>query len=347
MSRSATASRLRRPAGRPLLVAVGAGALLLGGVPAGASTADPAGVAATRGDATAFALLADAARAARARAWSGTQYVATWRDGVATSTVLQVWHDPASGTRVRPGTADSAVAVPSPAGDEHLLAQLDHRFVLSLSGVGTCSGRLAQVVEARRPDGRIAARFWVDRATGLPLRREVWDSRGERLRSSTFTDLDVGPDVEGRQAVSAGTQTAYEADLPSDGWQAPPQLPGGYALFAASHPVLDGARVQHLAYSDGLSTVSVFSQPGTLGDAVPGFVRHGTQGGAVFVQQGAPERLVWAGAGRVFTLVSDAGHDDLLAVVRALPHDQASRPARTARLVRGLARVASWVDPRG
>ena len=331
---------------RPVLLVLGVGAVLVCGLPANAAPAEPAARSRPAGDPEALALLADAARAARSRSWTGTQYVATWRAGVASSAVVHVHHDPQTGTRVSGGLPFAASSSPAVGLDEQLLDQLADRYALSVLGVGTCSGRRAQVVEARRSDGQVAGRFWLDTDTGLPLRREVWDPRGQRLRSSSYVDLVV----DGHAAVL--TPAARSAELPAGseqagsapGWAAPARLPGGYAMFDSGRPAGEGA-VLHQAYSDVLSTVSLFSQPGSLGQVPAGYRRQEVAGAPVWVRPGTPERLVWSGGGHVFTMISDAGHDDLLAAVGSLPRDGGTDGGILHRLGRGLARVGSWLDP--
>ena len=321
-----------------LLLSAGAG-LVVVGAPARASTTEGEAPATSPAERRALDLLEEAARAARSRAWSGTQWVATWSGSGSSARTVELEHDPATGTRVTAG--ETAETVRSPAADLRLLGQLAARYQLAVAGSERCSGRAAHVVEARRADGRVAGRFWIDSATSLPLRREVWDPAGRPLRSSSFVSLEVG----GGDAV--GSPVEHEVVRPDDaGWEVPAALPGGYALFDAGRPEHDGGSVTHLAYSDGLSTVSVFSQPGSLGRAPgEGFREERVAGSRVWVHDGSPRRLVWSGAGQVFTVVSDAGPDDVRAVVAALPHDGVPEHGPAARLQRGLARVASWVNP--
>ncbi len=327
---------MRRP--RPLLpLLLGAVALLFAGLPAEATPASP-GTSSGATQAQAQALLGSAARAVRTRAWSGTQSVSTWHDGSPSSEVVELRHDPERGTEVRSGTAQAWTSRTSTM-DTELLVRLADSYVLAVVGPGSCSGRTAQVVEARRPSGRLAARFFVDRQTGLPLGREVWDASGAQLSSSRFVSLSVG--AETASAVLARPVALDRASGGPD-WPAPAQLPGGYRLFDAGRPVHDGASVQHLAYSDGLSTVSVFSQPGQLGSlADRGYDEVHVGRTTVWVQPGVPERAVWAGDGQVFTVVSDAGRADVLAAVAVLPHDPAPATGIPARLHRGLSRVGA------
>ncbi len=326
---------------RLLALLAGAGALLAG-VPAVAQAAPRSP------EAAALDLLTRAAQAASTRTWAGTQYVGTWRAGEQTSAVLEVSHRPGSGSTVRDaGRGDGAVVVPEL--DERLLRLLADHYDLAVAGTSRCVGRTAHVVEARRPGASgpaaVAGRFWLDTGSGLVLRREVYDGRGARLASSAFVDLQVEP-------AGSGLRTPGRRDgdpaavLPRDGWSPPRALPGGLELFDAR--VRDHGRgsVLHLAYSDGLSTLSVFAQHGALPDEPGrGFSARQVRGTRAFVQPTAPERVVWQGDGRVFTLVSDAAPETVRAAVGALPRDPVPDDGVLARLGRGVARMGSWLNP--
>ena len=329
-----------------LLLLLGVGAFLL--VAPGPASAGPRGPGpSVAGEATAVGLLDTAARAARTRTWSGTQYVSTWRAGRAGAAVLQVAHDPATGTRVTDGAAGPGTATPPVELDGRLLGLLADRYDLVVAGNGTCAGRDVRIVEARR-DGRVAGRTWLDQASGLAVRQEVYDDEGARLRSSVFADLTVedAAAVPLRLVTAALPVPRVEA-VGSAGWDVPAELPGGFALLEAGRPGHDGGRVLHLAYSDGLSTLSLFSQPGS--DAAPRgeYAEHDLGGTTVWVSDQTPERVVWTGGGQVFTLVSDAAHQDLLDVVAALPRAERVEDGAGARLRRGIARVGSWFNPFG
>ncbi len=103
----------------------------------------------------------------------------------------------------------------------------------------------------------------------------------------------------------------------------------------------------HLSYSDGLSTTSLFSQPGELGSAPPEGFAPGTMADQpVWVDAGSPRRVVWPGGGRVWTLVSDAPDDAVALAVGTLPHEALPDAGEgwRARFVRGLARLGEALD---
>lgn len=333
------------PLARPLAAA--AALVLLGATPASAAVLrGEAWTSAPTAETEALQLLAQAASVARERSFAGTQQVDTWQAGALASAVHDVRSDPASGLQVQPPSGPDDVAPPAPTVDARLLPVLSRRYDLALVGPGRCAGRTTRVVEARRADGSVAGRVWLDRDSGLALRREVFDAAGRPVLRTAFVDVTVAGRGLPPLALPAVAGEPVGEQVSAASWPSPEELPGGFARVSAAPPDHVGPAVQHLAWSDGLSTVSVFSQPGALdapGDR--GFTPQDVDGSTVWVSHDGPERIVWNGAGQVFTLVSDAGHDDLLAVVRVLPHDPDPDVGLGARLVRGLGRIGSWLDP--
>ena len=345
---------------RLLLLIAGMGTLVAG-LPAGGSVrlGPSPSPGATADEATALRLLGAAAHAARTRTYSGTQYVSIWRPDAASSHVADIRHTPGAGSVV---TVQPTAGDPSPAGDTsvtvssdldvRLLSLLADHYDLAVAGTDTCAGRAAHLVEARRPgvtgEGRVAGRFWVDDESALVLRRDVFDHAGRLLRSSAFASLAVSPAVASVPDASADRVDDAALDrLRSDGWRVPMTLPGGLDLFDARVRTHQGEDVLHLSYSDGLSTLSLFAQRGRLGSRpMGGFAEQKVAGAPVWVRSSAsPQRVVWGGGGRVFTMLTDAPPEAVRDVVEALPHDRAPRTGFLARLSRGLSRLASWLNP--
>lgn len=344
---------------RLLLAVAGVGALLAG-APVGAAPREPVGeerpvsASSTR----ALGLLQSAARAARTRSWSGTQHIVSVRDGSPSLTVLRVTHLPGTGSAVHvlaPTGSDEGVVVPD-VPDARLLRLLATHYDLAVAGTMACQGHQAYVVEARRPgvtgEGAVAGRYWVDRASRLVLRRDVLDQRGAVVRSSTFVELDLTA-VTTSAVLSTpirptGQVLSAEAlqVLRDEGWRVQSALPGGMELFEARLHESDGAEVLQLSYSDGLSTQSLFAQRGEPAREPVGTARPVGEG-TVWVTQGTPERLVWAGAGRTWTLVTDAPSTTVAQTVLALPHvpDAQVDDGVLDRVWRGMARVGRWVNP--
>ena len=79
--------------------------------------------------------------------------------------------------------------------DDELLRLLERNY--SLSGIhgAHVAGRTATMVAASRA-GRIAARWWVDEATGLVLWQETYGEDGDVELSFGFTTVTISPAAE-------------------------------------------------------------------------------------------------------------------------------------------------------
>ncbi|HYY18814.1 MAG TPA: hypothetical protein VE864_08225 [Streptosporangiaceae bacterium] len=372
-----------------------------GAGPAGGDAVSAAGPAAagpvTRSRASAAAkrpttvravkLLAQAAQAAIVTSYQGQEILTRWSQGGGSVLVSSIWHV-SGGQTVTQTTADGAsfssqsylssdTDSQSPEGvlgvTAPLIGLLKSHYLVAYAGSGSADNRTAQVVEAWRSDGSIAARFWLDDATKLPLEREVFDTAAHVIGQDVFIDVSftapgglggVVPPGDSRAPGASPQQAAAKSAsarvsspqgpwtdpfsrrqllaLRDGGWQVPAELPGGLSLFTGAKTQADTGAVLDLGYSDGLSMVSVFEQHGKLPATLPGWRKIKAGGHVVFA---LPDQrsLTWAGHGMVFTMVADAPSQTVDAAVGALPHDG---PAGFwKRMSRGMVRVASWVNP--
>ena len=317
-------------------------------------------------------LLAQAAQAAIVTSYQGQEILTRWSQGGGSVLVSSIWHV-SGGQTVTQTTADGAsfssqsylssdTDGQSPEGvlgvTAPLVQLLESHYVVAYAGTGSADDRTAQVVEAWRADGSIAARFWLDNATKLPLEREVFDTAAHVIGQDVFIDVSFAtPGGSPQQAaasaaarVSAAPQGPWTDPLSrrqllalrGRGWPVPAALPGGLSLFTGAKTQADTGAVLDLGYSDGLSMVSVFEQRGKLPATLPGWRKTKTGGHVVFA---LPDQrsLTWSGHGMVFTMVADAPSQAVAAAVGALPHDGPT--GFWKRMSRGMVRVASWVNP--
>jgi sigma-E factor negative regulatory protein RseB len=286
--------------------------------------------------APALRLLEAAANAAQARSWTGTERVLSLVTGVPVVSTATTTHGPG---------AHSALD----ALDARLFSLLAQHYQLRVVGLRSCRGRVAELVEASRPGQTpaVAARFWLDRATGLLLRRDVLDRAGSLLRRNELLSVRTSPVVPAAASpvVPQGVRLD-EGDLSrleADGWPVVPMLPDALELYEARW-LADG--VLHLSYSDGLSTLSLFVQNGERKPAA-GAVSRRVGGGEVWESSGEPERAMWTSDGRTWTLVSDAEPAVVDEVLAALPHTPPRRGGDDvpSRVWRGMSRVGAWLNP--
>jgi sigma-E factor negative regulatory protein RseB len=336
-------------------------------------------------------LLSEAATAGLATSYQGVELISRW-SVVGTSTVVSnVWHR--AGGKTVTQTSDAATVAGSqpylsfdadnrdPEGvfgvTKTLVGLLGAHYNVAYAGQGSAVGRTALIIEVRRVNGSVAARFWLDKQTRLPLRREVYDANAQVISEDAFIQVQFGqlakepqpaPAPAGtsmrvltpQQAKAASTAAAAvsaaasgspswsEAPAPAQllqelhgqGSLLPAALPGGLSLYEAAQSQTAAGRVVDLGYSDGLSVVSVFVQRGTLPAKIAGWQPVKLGGHEVFASQ---HSLIWSGHGFVYTVLADAPPETVVAAVAVLP--QNSPPGFWMRLGRGLGRLASMVDP--
>lgn len=251
---------------------------------------------------------------------------------------------------------------------EFTVEALLDKYTVEIEGRRELATGAATVVTLRdRATDARREQLYVDAATDLVVRRDTFHLDGRPARLVALTDLDVGstatsetmpePD-DAVETTHRGPMTALDAAdrdaLSQRGWVIPDELEAGYRLTAGFRMPSDcrtcGDRAAdrpslRLVYSDGLYTVSLYEQPGRVADSAlhdAVLVHHGDL--HVYRWPGSePERMVWSGEGRTFTVVSDAPHDEVLDAISALPCD--APPGLARRVGRGLGRVAAWLWP--
>ena len=325
-------------------------ALLLVAEP-GVSIAGPPTVAGND-DPAAISMLRDAALAGTTTRYSGTQFSTSWGPRGASAMLAQVEHDPGTGTRYRlvgGGPTEASIGdISDPSLVEFIVAGYD----VEIAGTGTVAGRGATVIDLRRGDGTLAARLWTDSQASLLLRREVYDEDAKLVRASGFLDIDLQPGAAAAAASSTSVSVStarggQTAQVPS-GPPLPARLGTSMRLLGSSRMTVDEAEVTHLLYTDGLSSVSVFYQRGSLDDEkLEGFDRRTIGETSFYVAQDEPLRITWACYGYVYTVVADASSTSFDTMLQALPHSADVDDGFRARVERGLQRVGAWLNPFG
>jgi sigma-E factor negative regulatory protein RseB len=231
-----------------------------------------------------------------------------------------------------------------------MLNLLRTNYMIEYSGDGTAVGRVARIVAVRRHDGSLAARYWLDSSTGLPLRREMFDERGHLVNEGAFINISLGPSAPGpalsqaAQAWSAdAARTSEMSRLRKQGWPVPPRLDGDMSLVGVRRDQAKSGVVVDASYSDGLSVVSVFMQRGQLVGALPGWRADQVRGLPVYSSEPDHRSLAWSADGVVYTVISDAPPTAVALIVAQLPHDHDAGLWKRVR--RGLERIASWFNP--
>lgn len=152
--------------------------------------------------------------------------------------------------------------------------RLDQWYEFRVAGHGPHLRRLATVVEIRpRDNARYGHRLWLDQDTAMPLKVQLLDEAGHTVEELHFVSIDLPeaiPPDRMQPAVSTEEFTWYttQEEQPRPFTDLRPSwaahiLPRGFELSVAHQQVLPGVDhpVEHLVYTDGLASVSVFIEP--------------------------------------------------------------------------------------
>lgn len=164
---------------------------------------------------------------------------------------------------------------------------LDASYELTLHSTARVAQRSAQVLGIMpKDDYRYGYTLWLDEETAMPLKSQLTDENGEVVEQILFTQLDildhVPPEALEPTTDTEGFTWLRPPPLPADSgvvlWRVE-NLPGGFRLSAATRGPIAGSEhpVEHLVYSDGLATVSVFIEdPQTKPELSEGFSKVGS-----------------------------------------------------------------------
>lgn len=150
------------------------------------------------------------------------------------------------------------------------------------------NSRLTHVIEVRPKDEyRYGYRLWIDETTAMPLKTELCDPHGRVIEQVVFSSLTLAskiPDSAFKPEVSTegfqwlrsdATPPKESAPVDTVVWEAL-KLPPGFKMTVRAAQTLPGStsRVDHLVFTDGLASVSVFvevrpQQPADSGDDAP------------------------------------------------------------------------------
>jgi sigma-E factor negative regulatory protein RseB len=148
-------------------------------------------------------------------------------------------------------------------------AELEPHYDIKLRSSARVANRATQKLEIKpRDEFRYGYMLWLDDETAMPLKSQLIDDRGVIVEQIVFTEIDLPGQID---------PAALEATIDTDGFTMlrPPEsaplvaqsipwraatVPGGFRLSVATQSPMSGSEypVEHLVYSDGLATVSVF-----------------------------------------------------------------------------------------
>lgn len=165
--------------------------------------------------------------------------------------------------------------------------ELEPHYALKLHSTARVANRAAQILEIKpRDEFRYGYMLWLDQETAMPLRSQLIDDKGAIVEQILFTDIDLHSEIPAEAIVATIDTTGFTTLRPPESsplaegipWRAA-SVPGGFKLSVATHSQIAGSDypVEHLVYSDGLATVSVFIEdPHTKSEVTDGFSKMGS-----------------------------------------------------------------------
>lgn len=186
------------------------------------------------------------------------------------------------------GDADASPALTGtvfPEFSVEMLNRAREQYVFELAGSGRIAGHEGQKITITPRDGyRYGYELWLERQSALLLRWVLYDANRRALAKLMFTDLATGDAVDKSRLAGADDSQLVPVAAPApsvDATGEPSGLPGGMDLppgfeLAAHSRDPEAAGDQHLVFSDGLASVSIYIDQSRLDDVPNGLVRMGT-----------------------------------------------------------------------
>lgn len=143
-------------------------------------------------------------------------------------------------------------------------------YGMTLGGRERVADMMARVIHIQPRDAyRYGSRLWLEERTGMLLRYALIDHDGQQLQQLSFTSLELGanisdaelePELVGEQFQTESMDESLHSAGTSIGQvSVKPRVPRGFRLVNAGQgrgP--GGTEFEHLLYSDGLSSFSIY-----------------------------------------------------------------------------------------
>jgi sigma-E factor negative regulatory protein RseB len=165
--------------------------------------------------------------------------------------------------------------------------EIEPHYALNLRSIARVANRTAQILEIKPRDAfRYGYMLWLDQETAMPLKSQLLDDQGVIVEQILFTSIDLQSEIPAQAIAATINTTGFTTLRPPESaqlaaeipWRAA-KVPGGFKLSVATQSQIAGSEypVEHLVYSDGLATVSVFIEdPHTKSEVSEGFSKMGS-----------------------------------------------------------------------
>ncbi|QAU34251.1 MucB/RseB C-terminal domain-containing protein [Janthinobacterium sp. 17J80-10] len=173
-------------------------------------------------------------------------------------------------------------------------ARISDHYRLSLGSIGRVAGYRTQAILLEPRDNlRYGYRLWAEQKTGLLLRAQTLNEKGDVVEQIAFTQIEIGK-IERSRTRSSITNTQgwhiERAEMEStslSGWSVKSMPPGFRKIREVKRLVTNATatsakagnhapprEVAQMVYSDGLAAISIFIEPGSAG-RTEGYMQQG------------------------------------------------------------------------
>jgi sigma-E factor negative regulatory protein RseB len=169
--------------------------------------------------------------------------------------------------------SDASSTLFSNRADERLLPlvpnvrKLGAQYSVATGGMDRVAGYDARIVDiSPRDPYRYGYRLWLQQDNQLLLRSAVVDAARRPIEQFMFVALDIGAkpsetDLLPTENVADATSPMDEVEVNSDLLWTVVGAPAGFRLVRAQRPLGGSTQAEHLVYSDGIASVSVYIEP--------------------------------------------------------------------------------------
>lgn len=156
------------------------------------------------------------------------------------------------------------------------LGSPESAYEIGLGGRERVAGMMTRIIEINPHDQyRYGYRFWLEEHTGMMLRSALMDGHGRPLQQVSFASIELGVSIsdfelEPELDPQLMTELTLENEIPSSrpidpghaSWL-PPRVPENFQLVkVATGESGRGDAFEHLVFSDGLASFSIYVEEG-------------------------------------------------------------------------------------
>ncbi len=145
--------------------------------------------------------------------------------------------------------------------------ELSAQYSLRLGGVDRVAGYDARIVDILPRDPyRYGYRLWLQQGDQLLLRSAIVDAARRPLEQFMFVALDIGEkpretDLSPGGNISSAASPADEVAMTTRPYWNVADAPAGFHLIRTQRPLGNASHSEHLVYTDGIASVSVYVEP--------------------------------------------------------------------------------------